>query len=246
MATVAPNPLALYVQTVREALVSRKGLHTASLGRVVVPVTLALTVAFVAALLLAPGDDLAFQFRDERGLVTTLSAIALAMASGFAGAAFFADRRPRHGLRAWWLLTGLGFLYFACDELLRFHERSGTFLRVLIGSPAYFKNWNDVIVIGYGVVGLAAVLFFLPKVLRLPVYVELLAIGFMAYALHTVVDSLPHSDQGGLALVATLPTNVIEEFAKLCAGSFFAAAMFTGWRIVGAPPEVVKAPALAT
>ncbi len=225
---------ATYATTVRESLERRKSVPAPALGRVVLPVVVGVLVALGIALASAPGTDLAYQFRDEDGLVTALSSIFLAMASAFAGAAFLVEGRGGNGLRMWWLLTCLGFFFFAADELLSFHERLGELLRSSVfGRPQHvFRNWNDVIVIAYGLVAAGALAYFMPRVLRLPLHPELLAIAFASYVIHTLVDSLPHSVHAISLELTGLSASIFEESAKLFASAFFAVAMLHGLLLV--------------
>jgi hypothetical protein len=231
-----PSPSA-YLQSLRTALVARRQVPAPSLARVTWPFAVALLGVVLLAYVLSPADDVDFHFREEDGIVTTLSAISLSMASAFAGVAFLFERKPGFGLRAWWLLTCLAFFFFACDELLRFHEQMGTLLRQdVLGRPQhFFRNWNDVIVILYGVVALPFALHFAPRVLGIPLHAELLVIGFLAYAFHTAVDVLPHGDGVIGRFMASIPSSIPEESGKLFASAFFANAMLQGLRIVGGP-----------
>lgn len=217
------------------------------LVRVCAPVVVALSGVVALGLAVAPEGDLDYQFREEEGIITTLSAIFLAMASGFAGAAFLTERKPGHGLRPWWALTSAGFFFFACDELLRFHEHVGTWVRHhLLGRPTfYFRNWNDVIVLLYGVVALVVIAYFLPRVLRLPLYVELLAVAFLSYCVHTGVDIMPHDDSVIGRFMSSIPSSIPEESAKLFASTFFAVAMLQGLRLVIRYPSAADVPATA-
>ncbi len=226
-----------YVASVRDALRTRKLIVAPSLARVVIPVATILFAVLVGCVAVAPADDIDFHFREEAGIVTALSAISLAMASGFAALCFRTEGRPGHGLRAWWLLTSLGFLFFACDELLRFHERIGTWVRhVYVRSP-FFRNWNDIIVVLYGAIALGVVAYFLPRILRLPLHAELLAVGLVAYAVHTTVDVLPHTEGIIGSLASSIPPAIVEEGAKLFASAFFAVAMFNAVRILTRSPS---------
>ena len=237
--SMKPGLVSSYVASMRSALASRKRIEAPSLGRIVMPVAIALFVVLVVAVLIAPAGDIDFQFREEEGIVTTLSAIFLAMASGFAGACYLTEGKPGHGLKLWWLLTCLGFFFFACDELLRFHEQVGTFVRHhLLGRPTmFFRNWNDVIVILYGVVALVVIAYFLPRILRLPLYMELLAVAFFAYCVHTGVDVMPHGDGIIGRFMSSIPSSIPEEGAKLYASTFFAVAMLNALRIVTRNPN---------
>lgn len=219
--------LRLYRGEFTEALKARKTLHAMPLMQAVVPVVLGIAAVIAMAISLSPLDRPNLQFGEE-GIVTTLSAVFLAMASAFAGVAAMSERGRDHKLYWWWLLTCAGFFFFSCDELLRFHEQAGTYMREVLGRSEFFKNWNDVIVIAYGLVALVVMLRFAPRVLRLPLHAELIALGFLAYVVHTGVDSLPHLESG----LRELPTGIIEESAKLYASTFFAMAMLQGLLVV--------------
>jgi len=231
--------VASYVLSVRNALAARKRIEAPSLGRVVTPVAITLLIVLVIGVLIAPADDIDYQFREEEGIVTTLSAIFLAMASGFAFACYLTEGTPGHGLRLWWLLTTLGFLFFAADELMRFHEQLGTYVRHhMFGRPThFFRNWNDVIVILYGVIALFVIAYFFPRILRLPLYLELLAVAFVSYCVHTLVDVLPHGDGIIGRFMSSIPSSIPEEGAKLYASTFFAVAMLNALRILIRKPN---------
>ena len=102
----------------------------------------------------------------------------------------------------------------------------------MLGRSDFFKNWNDLIVILYGVIALFVLLRFAPRVLRLPLHPELIALGFLSYVIHTGTDSLPHDEVGPLAFLRNLPTGIIEESAKLFASTFFAMAMLQGLLVI--------------
>lgn len=236
--------LASYLGSFREALESRKRIAAPSLPRIVLPVSAVLFAVILLCIAVAPEGDIDFQFREEEGIVTSLSAIFLAMASAFAGLCWLTEGKPGHGIRLWWALTCIGFFFFACDELMRFHEHVGTFMRrEMFGRPShFFRNWNDVIVVGYGVVALPVIGYFLPRILRLPRYVELLAIGFFAYAFHTLVDVLPHTDDPIGRFMQSIPSSIPEESGKLFASSFFAVAMFVAQRTLNRQPSALPVP----
>lgn len=179
--------------------------------------------AIGVGLAIAPENRLDRHF-DEEGLVTYSSALLMAATSCFAFLCFLA-RRDQGGKDVWpwgrwlWLLIGLGFLFFALDEIMEFHEELDMFVAdTSIGRPESFRNWNDVIVIGYGLVAAVVLLPFLPEVLRYPRFPALLAVGFGFYALHTLIDSTV-SDP-------TDTSKIFEESAKLFAGAFFSLAVF--------------------
>ena len=61
--SMKPGLVSSYVASLRSALASRKRIEAPSLGRVVTPVAIALFVVLVVAVLVAPADDIDFQFR---------------------------------------------------------------------------------------------------------------------------------------------------------------------------------------
>jgi len=156
---------------------------------------------------------------DEQGLVTYASALFMAATSGFAFLCFLLRMPARDRGRWLWLLIWLGFLYFSVDEVLEFHERlDWTIAESPIGPAETFRNWNDVVVISYGLVGALVMLSFLPEILRYRRVPELLGLGFGCYALHTLIDSVVVND--------TPTSRMIEESAKLFSGAFFSLAVF--------------------
>jgi hypothetical protein len=150
----------------------------------------------------------------EGAAVDVLSSMMLAMTSAFAFASFLLSGRG--ALRWFWLVIGIGALFLSMDELLQFHERMGYAIRESQGPTKGFRNWNDVIMLAYGIAGILGAAWFLPEILRHPRFLELLLTGFVFFAIHTGIDSLVHGNRA---------TKVIpEESMKLIAGTFFALA----------------------
>lgn len=182
---------------------------------IVIPLCVAIYIYI--AICIAPAHDPELHFDDEEGAITALSAIFLALASGFATVCLLLERNPIQGSRLFWFLTAFAFLFLSLDELLEFHEKLGDFIfRSAVGPVKIFRNWNDVIVIAYGVVSIFAFAYFLPIILRLPRFMELLIFGFAFYAIHTIVDSTQKR---------TSLSIILEESAKLFSSTFFAMAM---------------------
>lgn len=180
-------------------------------------------VWIVASIMLVPGDETAhFHFVDERGAVTALSALFLAAGSAFALVAFLVRHdRVANATSLFWLVAAGGLAVLALDELLQFHERVGGVLDSNPGSQTtLFRNWNDIIVIGYGVIAVGVGLVFLPVVMSYRHLLPLLATAFCFFAVHTAVDSL--------ADPPTTMSVIIEESAKLFTGAFILLAMLQG------------------
>ena len=119
-----------------------------------------------------------------------------------------------------WLLVTFGFGFFALDELLGFHEKLGKIIKASpIGPAETFRNWNDVIVIIYGVIAVCVAIYFLAEILRYPLFAEMLSVAFFCYCLHTLLDSTLGDSSWG---------RILEESAKVYSSTFFAIAMFIG------------------
>ncbi|MGD1934332.1 MAG: hypothetical protein ACFB0Z_07455, partial [Candidatus Phaeomarinobacter sp.] len=115
---------------------------------------------------------------------------------------------------AWfWLVLAAGFAFLAIDEQLMLHERGGAVLENTdLGASQVFRNWNDLIVIAYGMVALGFMALSAREILLHRTFAVLFATAFAFYAIHTGLDSI-------------LPTelswkDIPEEGAKLMCGLF--------------------------
>lgn len=160
----------------------------------------------------APADEPMYHF-GEAGAVTALSTVFLAMSSALALVVFYL-RMDDWKSGAWfWLLLTAAFAFLAIDEQLMLHERGGNVLEnSALGPSETFRNWNDLIVIGYGVVALGIAALSAREILKSRTFALLFATAFAFYAIHTGLDSL-------------LPTelawkDVPEESAKLMCALF--------------------------
>lgn len=183
------------------------------------------TILYILIALIAipkgAGDN--YNFVDERGAITALSAVYIAMASAFSFVHFtFYIKGDKH-LRWMWLLFALGFGMLALDELLQFHERLGNLIGSHINSGP-FRNWNDVIVIGYGIFALIIALPLAPLILKHKWLPEFIVVAFLFFFIHTTVDSL--------AEPSTVLSTIIEESAKLFCMFFIMQAIFCSLMVV--------------
>ncbi len=174
----------------------------------------------LAIFLIPPGKVREFNFVDERGAVTALSAVFFAMGSAFAFVSFLISKNEAPYIRVFWLLMTMAVGFLALDELLQFHERVGDRIDAMAISTGPVRNWNDIVVIMYGVVAAFAGLIFLPIVLRYAKLLELIAIAFVFYAIHTTIDSLVEPP--------TTVSVILEESAKLYCSTFIALAILSG------------------
>ena len=191
-------------------------------------VTLVLLVGVyiaISILVVPPGEADDFNFADERGSVTALSAIFLAVASAYAFICFLVTTEVEKRHRLFWLMMTCVFGFLALDELLQFHERVGSLLEFSDTlketiEDSSMRNWNDVIVILYGVMAIPVAIFFLPSVFRFPRVFELLFVGCCFYVVHTAIDSAVEP--------RTTFSTIVEESNKLYCSMFLAVAMFVG------------------
>jgi len=222
-----------YGQNIKAALTLRRQTEIQSILLPLVFFCVFLVSYIVMSLQLAPENNVAFHFGNERGYVTALSAIFLSMASGFALAAVFLSGNPFSATKFFWLFLAIAFGFLALDELMMFHERIGHWLKVSsVGPTEIFRNWNDVIVIAYGIIALALLPLLLPYILRYPKFGELLTVAFGFYCIHTAVDSLTfHKTFGSI---------IIEESFKMLSSGFFSFAMLIGLLGVAASQSIGK------
>jgi len=186
-----------------------------------VVVSILVAIYILAAIVFVPPTQLReFNFVDERGAITALSAIFLAMGSGFSFATFLFSQGSARTIRCFWLLVFVALGFLVLDELLEFHERFGRLLdRVdLMGltSAGLIRGWNDIIVILYGVAALPVGMLFLPTIVRYPTFLKLICLSFAFYFLHTAIDSLSEPP--------TTLSVIVEESAKLYCAALIAIA----------------------
>lgn len=216
--------LSRFVEESRTAIAGRTG---AAGPRVLgLAVTMcALVALFIAVSILAGplSGAVEFHFVEERGAVTVLSAIFLAMGAGFAFVAFLLSSDGPKKTRIFWFLATMAVGFLAMDELLEFHEKIGRRLDrvdfLFVTSGDLIRGWNDVIVVLYGVVALPVALLFLPTVLRHPKLLQLMCVAAGFYTIHTAIDSLTEPP--------TSVSIILEESAKLYCSAFVALALLT-------------------
>jgi len=215
-----------YFDDLRTAIAVRRE-HATPRSAKLVASLIAFVLAYLAAavVVIPPGEAPAFNFIDERGAVTVLSAIFLAMGSSFAIVAFFILSSVADRHRLFWLLIAMAVGYLAFDELLQIHERLGSLLdrfeitkTIIEQSP--MRCWNDVIVILYGVIALPAAICFSPSILRFPRVFEYLGLACFFYVVHTAIDSMVEPP--------TTLSVMLEESAKLLCSTFLAIALLVG------------------
>jgi hypothetical protein len=164
-------------------------------------------------------EDQPHRYFREGNAVDTMSAAFLYMAFCFAMACAILYKNGSWWGRLFWILTALACLFLAIDELWQFHERWGSAMKkTALGPTETFRNWNDVIVILYGLGAMVGAALFLAEILRYPRFANVAALGFAFYVLHTLIDSTQ---------TRTDYSRMWEESMKLFAVGYIAAAMLT-------------------
>lgn len=219
-------------QNIKSSLHQRKQIRIASVRRVIIFTVIFLIIYLVLALVFAPENKRHLHFDSERGAITVLSAIMLAMSSFFAGGSFLLLYKIGRFVSLFWLLIGVGFGYLAIDELFEIHEKLCSWIdNSAIGPTQIFRNWNDVIVIIYCIAAVLVLTYFLSEVLRYPLFAEIQSTALILFFIHTIIDTTQQRS----------PANIIlEESAKIFSSTFFAISMYVGFLGVLATKKKMK------
>lgn len=195
--------------------------------------TLCIAASIAVSVVFAPEHDPMFHF-SEKGLNTALSTLCLSMAGAVSAMVFYLRLSDWSPGAIFWLVLAAGCVFLSLDEQLEFHERGGMALHASsAGALEWFRNWNDIIVIVYGLVAMAIAALFGREILASRHFAVLFAVGFAFYAVHTAVDStLPRSlvwkdiPEEGAKLVSVY-------FLFLAACARFVMLIETSWRPQG-------------
>ncbi len=182
---------------------------------------LAMVFCYIALSIVAtPTGELDFNFQ-EGGTVTALSALFLSMASAMGFITYYIGFQTGDAKRYMFLLFAGALAFLAIDEQIQLHEAIDHFiLTPQLGESPASRNWNDLIVIGYGVGGLAVLWAFRDAILSSRRFALLLATAFAMYAFHTAIDSI--------VIQQTAWKVVPEESFKVLCGYFLFLAMASG------------------
>jgi hypothetical protein len=218
--------LSRYKHRLHSALTERSKLTLPTAWKLLISAVVFVSTYIVLALFIRPkGTTADHHFINEDGAITALSAVMMAIAAGLTVSAYIIAKQNGFKDRHLWLLLATAFGFLALDELLEFHENIGGVLNILtsrIGMDSgAFRNWNDIIVIAYGLIALPIGLYFLPVVLRYPGLMECMTLGGLFFVIHTVIDSVSEP---------SVKSVVMEESAKLFTAMFLALSAFTALR----------------
>ena len=171
----------------------------------------ALTVAFIADGLTGTLSGTVGEF----GPMQTLKAGELLLA-GVAGYYIYTRfwRLPQAEQRVdapgsfFWILSGMGLVWLGLDDFFQIHERVGDLLEGGLGvSVPVFNNLDDLILLGYGIMGLALAAIFLGELMRSRAVLSLLAPGLGFLVISQGVDFF--APEGSALAVAENPTNIV-------------------------------------
>ncbi|MDV2480327.1 MAG: hypothetical protein RX317_08810 [bacterium] len=107
-----------------------------------------------------------------------------------------------------WILSGLGLMWLGIDDYFGLHERGGDFLQYGLGvTVPLLNNPDDIIVLGYGIIGLTVGAIFFGELLRSRATFPLLATGIGLLVVSLAVDFF--APEGSPPAGLEEPTNLI-------------------------------------
>ena len=138
---------------VKQSLIQRKQLPRPDIAWQITFCSLVVAAYIFVALFVSP-EQRESHFVREDGAITALSAIFLAISSGFAGVSFYLSLDSNLMCRVFWMVSTAALGFLALDELLSFQENLDIWIAGRnLATSTVFRNWNDLMVIGYGIVG---------------------------------------------------------------------------------------------
>lgn len=195
-----------------------------------------------AALAVSLGEQPAEQF-DEGKLGTWASCLILL---GVAATAFDTWRARRDALGSGvgpallWLLIAGGFLYLACDDAFRFHEKLDRFLHrdvLEVEATSLTARADDLIIGLYGLAALGVLWWFREELRRVPKLIAVLTLGMGLMFVQVGLDAANHDDvyarvapPGPQRRLVRRWLPVAEETTKLVAEAVFLLAMLRAHR----------------
>jgi hypothetical protein len=151
----------------------------------------------------------------EFGPIQTLKAGQLLLA-GVAGYYIYTRfwRLPQAGQRTdapgsfFWILSGAGLVWLGLDDYFQIHERVGDLLERGLGMTVpMLNNVDDLILLGYGIIGLTVIAIFLTELIRSRGAFPLLATGIGFMTISQGVDFFV--PEGSVLAAVENPTNII-------------------------------------
>ncbi|MFQ6019407.1 MAG: hypothetical protein ACE5KW_01480 [Dehalococcoidia bacterium] len=205
--SLRPHHLVAWIRDSAERLRPHRTLVAAILAANVV----ALTVAAIAGGLTGKLSGTFGEF----GPMQTLKAAELLLA-GVAGYYIYTRfwRLPQAGQRVdapgsfFWIISGAGLVWLGLDDYFQIHERVGDLLEEGLGTTVpLLNNFDDLILLGYGIIGLAVFAIFLGELMRSRAVFPLLATGIGFLVISQAIDFF--APEGTVLAGVENPTNII-------------------------------------
>ena len=121
----------------------------------------------------------------------------------------------------YWRLAALGLLFLAADEFFALHEGMGRALTWAgVPTPGHTDHLDDVILVAYVVVAGVISLWYMRELLRVPIVLALLLLGFGVAGFAVLLDNNIQSPTNEIG-----PHEAVEEFAELAGAALIALGM---------------------
>ena len=132
----------------------------------------------------------------------------------------------------YWRLAALGLLFLAADEFFGLHEGMGRALTWAgVPTPGHTDHLDDVILVAYVVVAGVISLWYVRELLRVPIVLALLLLGFGMAGFAILLDNIIQSPTNEIG-----PREAVEEFAELAGAALIALGMRVRYfEVVGVP-----------
>ena len=121
----------------------------------------------------------------------------------------------------YWLLAAIGLLFLAADEFFGLHEGMGrTLTWAGVPTPGHTAHLDDVILVTYVVAAGVISLWYIHELLRTPIVLALLLLGFGVTGFAVLLDNIIQSPSNEIG-----PREAVEKFAELAGASLIALGM---------------------
>lgn len=177
----------------------------------------------------------------EEASLATLYSVCLLMLTAWICFQIAGERQSRAGASNahFWRFVGVAFAFLAMDEGLQIHERLDHLIHLVFGitETAWSDRIDDLIVIGYGIAGVAILFRFRTEISETPGSIRYLAIAFCLFLVSSVIDVLTNRNefldwfqlQGQLRFTVEVLAEIVEEGGKLLAVTALLLAFSAAW-----------------
>lgn len=174
-------------------------------------------------------------FFTHPSMVEALSTIMLLVIAGVCFLIFTVRRERRQSIlkavSRIWVLIALGFVFLAADETFSIHEQLDVYIHQIFNleETALSDRLDDILILGYGIAGLAIMVLHRHEFVSLPASFPYLALGFVFLIVMVAIDAATNRDDVLTALSFDKDTikalskhfALAEEIAKMIAEVLF-------------------------